>query len=794
VYFPSGIALNASGSGKRYPSVILQDYQPLSFDMKPDEIVARKLNINGIVQGVGFRPHIYQLARSHQVKGEISNTSFGVSIHVEGSCENIDRFCRSLPSGLPPLAHITDIAEVPDTVRGFDDFSILPSTAGLLRSTLISPDVSVCEDCLKELFDPADRRFRYPFINCTNCGPRYTIIDDIPYDRCHTSMKHFVMCDRCQSEYDDPQNRRFHAQPNACPVCGPQVALHDPDGGLISCKDPLEQAGRYLKQGKTLAIKGLGGFHLSVDALNTPAVERLRRRKHREEKPLAVMSPDLERILEYAHVAPEEKALLASFRRPIVLLRKKESCLLSEAVSPRNAFIGVMLPYTPLHYLLLDQGFTALVMTSGNMSEEPIAIDNDDAFARLSEMADYFLIHDRLIYLRSDDSLVRHVAGTDRVIRRSRGTVPVPVFLHRPLSPVLACGAELKNTVCLTAGNRAFLSQHIGDLENSATYDFFCMTIAHMKRILDIAPQVLACDLHPDYLSTRYALEQQQAGMDLVQVQHHHAHIVSCMAENRIQGKLIGLAFDGTGYGADGAIWGGEFLIADETGFDRAGHLAYVPLPGGAAAIREPWRMAASYLYTVFGEKMMDLDLPLLREIDTKKLMFVQEMMVKGVNCPRTSSMGRLFDAVAAMIGVRYTVSYEGQAALELEMLAGDGEREGYPFEWLSEGGYQILPDPIIQGVVRDMENRVSPGVISARFHRTVIEMAAALCRAIRRDSGLNRVALSGGVFQNAKLLKGLIRALSADRFEVYSHALVPANDGGISLGQAVCAAGTKMV
>jgi hydrogenase maturation protein HypF len=762
--------------------------------MKPDEIIARKLNVNGIVQGVGFRPHVYQLARSHRVAGEISNTASGVSIHIEGSRENIDRFCESLPFDLPQLAYITDIAEAQDTARGLDGFSILPSTAGPMRSTLISPDVSVCEDCLKELFDPADRRFGYPFINCTNCGPRYTIIDDIPYDRCNTSMKHFEMCGPCRSEYDDPQNRRFHAQPNACSVCGPRVTLHGPDGAPVSCENPVEQAARYLKQGKILAVKGLGGFHLSVDACSTPAVERLRQRKHREEKPLAVMSLNLDVIEEYAQVTPEEKALLSSFRRPIVLLRKKEPCLLSDAVSPRNTAIGVMLPYTPLHYLLLAQGFTALVMTSGNMSEEPIAIDNADAFDRLCRMADYFLIHDRQIYLRSDDSLVRHAAGADRAIRRSRGTVPVPVFLRRPLQPVLACGAELKNTVCLTSGNRAFLSQHIGDLENSATYDFFCMTIEHMKRILDITPQLLACDLHPDYLSTRYALEAHQAGMDLVQVQHHHAHIASCMAENRIQGKLIGLAFDGTGYGADGAIWGGEFLIADETGFERAAHLAYVPLPGAAAAIREPWRMAASYLHTVFGENMLNLDLPLLREVDTKKLAFVQDMMVKGVNCPRTSSMGRLFDAVAAMIGIRYTVAYEGQAALELEMLADDGKSGSYPFEWQSEDGYRILAHPIIRGVVRDIENRVSPAVISARFHQTVIRMAAGLCRVIRQDTGLSRVALSGGVFQNVILLSGLIRELSADRFEVFSHTLVPANDGGISLGQAVCAARAESV
>jgi hydrogenase maturation protein HypF len=760
--------------------------------MAPDEIIARKLNVNGIVQGVGFRPYIYQLACMHQLTGEIANTSSGVAIHVEGSRENIDLFCKCLTTNLPPLAYITGIDEAPDIVRELNAFSILPSTPDLKRSTLISPDVSVCDDCLKELFDPTDRRFAYPFINCTNCGPRYTIISDIPYDRCNTSMKHFVMCDPCQSEYDDPQNRRFHAQPNACAVCGPQVTLHGSDGGLISCENPIERAARFLKEGKILAIKGLGGFHLSVDACHTAAVERLRRRKRRKEKPLAVMSPNLEAICRYASMTSEEKALLTSFRRPIVLLSKKKPCLLSDAVSPRNLTIGVMLAYTPLHYLLMDQEFTALVMTSGNLSEEPIAIDNADALNRLSGLADYFLMHDRQIYLRSDDSLVRHVAGADRVIRRSRGIVPMPVFLRRPLPSVLACGAELKNTVCLISGSRAFLSQHIGNLENSAGYDFFCMTIAHMQRILDITPHFLACDLHPDYLSTRYALEQQQAGMELVRVQHHHAHIVSCMAENRIHGKLIGLAFDGTGYGADGAIWGGEFLIADETGFDRVGHLAYVSMPGGAATIREPWRMAASCLYLVFGENMQNLDIPLFREIDPKKLTFLQDMMAKDINCPRTSSMGRLFDAVAAIIGIRYTVAYEGQAALELEMLADDGESGSYPFEWLSEDGYQILPHPIIQGVVRDIENGVSPAVVSARFHRTLICMTAALCREIRRNSNLNRVALSGGVFQNALLLNGLIRELSTEGFMVFSQSVVPTNDGGISLGQAVCAAGNR--
>jgi hydrogenase maturation protein HypF len=760
--------------------------------MATDGIVALRLNINGIVQGVGFRPHVYQLARIHRLTGNIANTSSGVVIHIEGSREDIERFRRELSSNYPPLAHVTELVETSDRVRNLDNFTILSSTPELKRSTLISPDVSVCEDCLEELFDPADRRFGYPFINCTHCGPRYTIISDIPYDRCHTSMKHFTMCDLCQSEYDDPNNRRFHAQPNACPVCGPRLSLHDSVGCPVSSENPIEQATRLLKDGKILAIKGLGGFHLAVDACNTPAVERLRQRKRRDEKPLAVMSPDIETIGGYAFITPEEKALLTSFRRPIVLLRKKSPCLLSDAVSPRNSTIGVMLPYTPLHYLLMNPEVPALVMTSGNLSEEPIVIDNGEALERLSGIADFFLMHDRPIYLRSDDSLVRHAAGADRVIRRSRGIVPVPVFLRRSLPSVLACGAELKNTICLISGNRAFLSQHIGDLENATASDFFCMTIAHMQRILDITPNLLVCDLHPDYLSTRYALERRMTGMEVMQVQHHHAHIVSCMAENRINGKVIGLAFDGTGYGSDGAIWGGEFLIADEIGFDRVGHLAYMPLPGGTAAIREPWRMAAGSLYSVFGEAMWDMDIPLFREIDAKKLRFLQNMMDRGINCPRTSSMGRLFDAVAAIVGIRYTVAYEGQAALELEMLADHGESGCYPFEWLFEDGYRILLHPIIQGVVADMQNGVSPDVISARFHQTVIRMSTALCTQIRQDSGLNRVALSGGVFQNTWLLTGLIRELTAHGFTVFSQAIVPTNDGGISLGQAVCAAETR--
>ena len=753
----------------------------------PDAIIARNLNINGIVQGVGFRPHVYQQARRFQLKGHISNTSSGVCIHIEGSAESLSRFRQSLSETLPPLACILDITESSDTVQGFPDFSIIQSRSDRHPFTLISPDVSVCEDCLKEMLDPSDRRYGYPFINCTNCGPRYTIIEDIPYDRPFTSMKHFTMCPECQAEYDDPSNRRFHAQPNACPVCGPMASLCDANGYPIVCENPVTQAAQLLRQGRIVAVKGLGGFHLAVDALNAQAVMRLRTRKHREEKPLAVMVAGVADIEPYAFVASGEQTLLTSFHKPVVLLKKKTPCPLPEAVSPHNACIGVMIAYTPLHYLLLAQGPPVLVMTSANLSEEPIVIANADALKRLSGIADYFLLHDRDILLRSDDSVLRHADGSVRMIRRSRGFTPVPVLLRQKTPPVLACGGELKNTVCLTRGDQAFLSQHIGDLENMAAYDFYRMTIEHLKRILGITPEIVAFDLHPDYFSTRYAREQPDVLP--VAVQHHHAHIVSCMAENRIEGPVIGLAFDGAGYGEDGTIWGGEFMIADECGYQRAGHLAYMPLPGGAAAVREPWRMATAYLDAVYGESMMDLPLPLIRDIGTDKLRFIRSMIVRKVNCPQTSSMGRLFDAIAAIAGIRYKTSYEGQAAMELEMAVAPAVPDDYPFAWTSDGPYVIQPSALIRAVIADIQDKTPLPVVSARFHNTVVRMTAELCRKIRGDSGINRVALSGGVFQNVTVLSGLTRVLADDGFQVFSHSLLPANDGGLALGQAVSAA-----
>jgi hydrogenase maturation protein HypF len=748
---------------------------------------ARRLEVNGIVQGVGFRPFVYNLALQYELKGEVANTSSGVSIHIEGLPERIRCFERDLTEKSPPLAHIVEISSRPESVKKYADFKIVKSKQRVQMSTLISPDVAICEDCLQELFDPENRRYLYPFINCTNCGPRYTIIDDIPYDRPKTSMQHFKMCAACQSEYDDPRNRRFHAQPNACPACGPQVSLYNSRRKPVAGDDPIKKAADFIRQGKIVAVKGLGGYHLAADAENSAAVIRLRNRKMREEKPFAVMSAELQQIRQFARIGPEAQKLLTSIQRPVVLLPKKIPGLLAEEVAPRNPYWGVMLPYTPLHYLLLKHGFTALVMTSANLSEEPIAIDNDDAFARLADIADYFLIHDRQIYLRSDDSIVKHTAGQTRYIRRSRGFVPIPVFLSHRVPSILACGAGLKNTICITKGDKAFLSQHVGDLENMETLEFFKQTVAHLQRILEIRPEIIACDMHPDYLSSRYAAEQQ--GVRKVEIQHHHAHIVSCMAENKLEGAVIGLSFDGTGYGSDGTIWGGEVLIAEVGRFERAAHLSCVSMPGSAAAVKEPWRMAISYLYDAFGENFRDLDLAVVKQNEPLKLKVVVEMILKGVNSPQTSSLGRLFDGVAAIADIRQRVNFEGQAAMELEMLAAGDARSVYDYQWVSGDPIKILPAPIIRGIVRDVQKGLPITEISTKFHRTLIVLFAEVCASIRDSAELNRVALSGGCFQNSILLSGLIQELESRNFEVFTQRQVPCNDGGISLGQAVAAA-----
>lgn len=751
-----------------------------------DERIAKGITVSGIVQGVGFRPFVYQLAEQHNLSGEVANTSEGVSVHIEGHQENIESFCRDLVQKNPPLSHISAISVRTEKIKNHKAFSITESRRHANRSTLISPDVSVCDDCLRELLDPGDRRYEYPFINCTNCGPRYTIISDIPYDRPNTSMRHFRMCEKCQAEYDDPKNRRFHAQPNACPKCGPHVSLWENSSQKTEVEDPIQHTAALLKKGHILAIKGLGGFHLAADARNNQAVSRLRQRKHREEKPFALMSYDIRQIQEYAHVSPEEIRLLQSPQRPIVILEKKTSHPLAEGIAPGNKYFGVMLPYTPLHYLLLKHDFTALVMTSGNLSDEPIAIENKDAFERLSGIADFFLIHNRDIYLRSDDSIIRKTDTGTCFIRRSRGYVPKPIFLSQEMPQILACGAELKNTICLTKGKTAFLSQHIGDLENLRTLEFFRLTAAHMQQILDIRPDIIAYDLHPDYLSTRYAHEQ--GGMEKIPIQHHHAHIASCMAENRVRGPVIGLAFDGTGYGTDGSIWGGEVLIVEGAGFERIAHLSPVGMPGGSKAIKDPWRMAISYLWDTFGETFREFDLPVVKR-DRKEVTIITEMIRKQVNAPLTSSLGRFFDGIAGILGIRSQVCFEGQAAMELEMLAAHHTDAIYEYAWTTEAPCQILMQPIVRGIVSDVEKGVSASEISGKFHMTLIRLFTELCQVFRKTTGIRRIALSGGVFQNMMLFNGLTAALESEGFQVITHTHVPANDGGISLGQAMIAA-----
>jgi len=752
--------------------------------------VRRQIEVSGIVQGVGFRPYVYRLATGRHLRGTICNTAAGVSIEVEGPAELVQDFVEHLPAEAPPLARITSLSVREAACNGETDFRIVHSQEGEEVRTLISPDVAICPDCLHELFDPRDRRFGYPFINCTNCGPRFTIVRDIPYDRPRTSMAPFPMCPACKAEYEDPLNRRFHAQPNACWECGPQVELWDRTGRRIKCRDTIAEAGNALHAGLVVAVKGLGGFHLAVDASSPAAVALLRERKRRVEKPFAVMVPDVEAAREICEADDAARAALESVQRPIVLLPKKTPNPLAEGIAPFNRYLGVFLPYTPLHHLLLREGgFKALVMTSGNLSEEPIAIENHEAAARLQGLADYFLVHNRDILLRCDDSLVRVTNGRTRQLRRSRGFVPVPVFLKNEQPSVLAVGGELKNTICLTKHDHAFLSQHIGDLENVESYQFFHEAIEHFQQILEIQPSIIACDLHPGYFSTQWA--QQQRDAHVVAVQHHHAHIASCMAENHLEGRVIGFALDGTGYGTDGHIWGGEVLIADYETFTRAAHLEYVPMPGGSAAIHEPWRMAVSYLTHHFGRDFLKLDLPFVHQLDQQKTELLLRMTDKGLNSPLTSSCGRLFDAVAALAGVRQQVNYEAQAAIELEMaITPSRDEAAYPLQLLPDGeAWTVGTRPLFEAMLEDLGKNVPIETISRRFHNGLVQAFARLAQLLRQTTGLNHVCFSGGTFHNVYLSEKLENRLRSLGFEVFTHHEVPAGDGGLSLGQAVVAA-----
>ena len=757
--------------------------------------VRRHIEVSGIVQGVGFRPYVYRLATGRQLRGTIRNTTAGVTIEIQGPAETVQDFVEHLPAEAPPLARITNLAVHDVPCNGDQDFCIVHSHEGEEVRTLISPDVAICPDCLREMFDSNDRRYRYPFINCTNCGPRFTIIRDIPYDRPSTSMAMFPMCPACLAEYENPLDRRFHAQPNACWECGPLVELWDKSGKRIECRDPIVEAVLGLHAGLVVAVKGLGGFHLAVDATNPAAVALLRQRKRRVEKPFAVMVPDLQAAQEVCELDGAARTVLQSMQRPIVLLPKKTLSVIPDEVAPFNRYLGIFLPYTPLHYLLLAEGgFKALVMTSGNLSEEPIAIDNREAANRLKGLADYFLVHNRDILLRCDDSVVRVAGGITRQMRRSRGFVPVPVFLKEDQPSVLGVGGELKNTICLTKGKHAFLSQHVGDLENVESYSFFHEAIEHLERILEIRPEIIAYDLHPDYFSTKWAL--QQSGVKLVGVQHHHAHIASCMAENHLEGRVIGFALDGTGYGTDGHIWGGEALIAGYEDFERAAHFEYVPLPGGAAAIREPWRMAVSYLSHHFGRdflkmEFLKLDIPFVRQLNQPKGGLLLRMIEQGVNSPLTSSCGRLFDAVAALIGVRQQVNYEAQAAIELEMtISASKDETGYPLELFPDGeGWTIGTRPLFEALLDDLGRNLPVAAISRCFHNGLVEGFVQMAMLLRKKTALRRVCLSGGTFHNVYLSQRLEARLSETGFEVFTQREVPSGDGGLSLGQALVAA-----
>jgi hydrogenase maturation protein HypF len=758
-------------------------------------LIRRRIRVSGVVQGVGFRPYIYRLAAEERVTGNISNDTAGVTIEIEGAPFQVETFLTRLPLEKPPLSFISSVQVEEVPCEGDDQFTIIKSEVRGHVVTQIPADAATCDDCLRELLDPANRRFRYPFTNCTNCGPRFTITRKIPYDRPQTSMAKFPMCAACQAEYDDPLDRRFHAQPNACWDCGPQLWLTRPDGTRIESSDPLSDAIRKLADGDIVAIKGIGGFHLAVDATNSEAVERLRQRKHRYGKPLAVMFRDLGSVKDYC-VCDDAENLLTGVQRPIVLLRKRPDTNIAELVAPGIPWLGVFLPYAPLQHLLFADGrLKALVMTSANLSEEPIAIDNDEALSRLREIADAFLFHDREILQRCDDSVVSIVGDKQQILRRARGYVPLPIPLPIASTPLLAVGGHLKNVFCLASGSNAYQSQHLGDLENLTSLEFFGEALEHLKRTFEIEPEIIAHDLHPRYMSTQWAMQQ---SLPLVAVQHHHAHIVSCMAENSISDTVIGIALDGTGYGTDGNVWGGEVLISTHSSFERFAHLENVAMPGSAAAIKEPWRMAFGHLLAALGEEALSSDVAGILGANEKEIRLLSRMVERRVNSPLTSSCGRLFDAAATVITGRRVVDYEAQAAIELEGLATNGEQivpeDGYPIHpvggnWDLEQPYTLNVAEMWTSLLADKRNGTAPEKMSMRFHVGVAVAYARLAVLARKVTGIKAVCLSGGVFHNALLHQLLHRALRDENFAVYSQSIVSPGDGGISYGQAVIAA-----
>jgi hydrogenase maturation protein HypF len=758
-----------------------------------------RISVEGIVQGVGFRPFVYRLARELSLTGWVTNTTDGVVIEVEGEFEALDAFVLKLETAPPPLARVHSIQCKREQPFGYGDFTIRHSLAGADPTVLIAPDSATCPDCVRELFDPGDRRYQYPFINCTNCGPRYTILRSVPYDRPNTSMAKFPMCEHCQGEYDNPADRRFHAQPNACHDCGPSLTFLDGNGSVRGY-DPLSEAIEELKNGRVLAVKGLGGYHLAVDPKNTDAVLRLRKRKGREEKPLALMVRDLETASLLCELSEHARSILTSTESPIALLRRRQSpdVNISHAVAPRSRYYGLMLPYTPLHHLLMDQ-FDLLVMTSANLTEEPLCADNDEALQRLSQISDAFLVHDRDIVLRCDDSIVRlDPVNPDEgpvVLRRARGFVPSPVNLPMDGKPVLALGPELKGTVCLTRGNQAFMGQHLGDLKNLETLDFLKEVVSHLMDILEVTPSTVIRDLHPDYLTTGITEKDEDvpwpSDTPVIAVQHHHAHILSCQAEAGLTGSCVGIALDGTGYGTDGTIWGGEILHVDGIRMDRRGYLRPMWMPGGEKAIEEPWRMAVSCLVETLGEKQASRIAPgLFSDIPEEDIQIIIGLCARRSHGVWTSSAGRLFDAFSALLGISTHSRYEGQAAIELEVLTNEGVTDILPYS-LGEGDEdRVIVDlmPAFDAAFCKLQDGLSAPTLGGMFHATMARaLAEAAARIVEGLNGIDgSIPLGGGVFQNELFCSMISRELEIRSLKPVFHRQVPTNDGGISLGQAV--------
>lgn len=753
-------------------------------------VVGRRIVVRGVVQGVGFRPFVYQLAHRDGVAGRVSNDSTGVTIEAFAEADALDTFVAHLRSEAPPASVVRDIESAAIDVEPVSTFTIAQSAPTDVRNVSIPPELATCDDCLREMFDPADRRYRYPFTNCTNCGPRYSIVRDIPYDRDKTTMASFAMCDDCRSEYENPLDRRFHAQPNACPKCGPSVTATRPDGVPVATDDPIAFVARLLRAQMIAAIKGLGGFHLACDAKSSTAVQRLRERKHRDAKPLAIMVRDLDQAREFALVDETEERLLASVERPIVLLRRREGARLAKEVCGDNPLVGVFLPYTPLHHILLRAVDVPLVMTSGNVSEEPMAYRNSEALASLGEIADVFLFHDRDIETRVDDSVARVIAGRPTLVRRARGYVPRSIQLERSFdAPVLACGAHLKNAICIGSGSSAYLGPHIGDLETVETLRSFEASVEQMKRFIGVDAKVVAYDLHPEYFSTRYALGLD--GVETIGVQHHHAHIVAAKTEHGIAGRVIGFAYDGTGYGLDGTSWGGEMMVADEVSFERVASFRAIPLAGGDQAVRQVWRVALAMLDDAFDGRAPLDRIELFRAIPARTVSSIRQMIAGGLNTPRARGVGRYFDAFGAIGLALSEARYEGEVAFLWNMAAAAGHATPYPYA-LDETStpWEVDLRSTVRAAVADLLDGVAPSVVSGRFHATVSDLTVVLARLAAVRYGDLPVVLSGGCFNNALLAESIIDALSASTRVVMSHD-IPPGDGGIALGQAVIADAT---